>query len=277
MKTGSTHLLESPRIFQNTFENFHTHRDVPLSRRMTQNLNNFEFNTSVSHLLKNKEKDLTMTKKEFEDFETKLSSLIETNKDRITKLEHMIKENKNKLHIMINEQREYYLDILKKGIDVRSEGLCWILKKLLEMKCHFDYQNFPNFLEGYQKEYIVNLSKKKLEAYHMHSVLNALKTRQKTAKEYERKEESEQIMKSSKYSFAANFLGISNHKETKSGFFKTIKNIGDGPLYDKILQIMENIYERNDTMMKVAYEQRLEDFKVKIYFNYFRLMPFLEK
>jgi hypothetical protein len=37
---------------------------------------------------------------------------------------------------------------------------------------------------------------------------------------------------------------------------------------EKILQIMENIFKKNDTMMKVTYEHKLEDIKVNIYLKY---------
>ena len=38
----------------------------------------------------------------------------------------------------MNEHRKYYFEILKKGIDVRQEGLSWVLQKLIELKAFIE-------------------------------------------------------------------------------------------------------------------------------------------
>ena len=62
---------------------------------------------------------------------------------------NLLKEEENYLKIIklgiLSSQKEYYLDILKKGYDVRDNGLVWCIKNLLELQSDLEYSHFPKF------------------------------------------------------------------------------------------------------------------------------------
>ena len=63
----------------------------------------------------------------------------------------------------MNEHRKYYFEILKKGIDVRQEGLSWVLQKLIELKAFIENSKFPKFLNSQQIDYLLTIAYKKHE------------------------------------------------------------------------------------------------------------------
>ena len=78
-----------------------------------------------------------------------------------------------------NEQKKYYLDILKKGNDIRNEGLSWVIKRLIELKVNLKEIIFPPFLDNEQIEFLINISKLSFERNQLKLILNTLKRRQK--------------------------------------------------------------------------------------------------
>jgi len=91
---------------------------------------------------------------------------LETSKNEIKKL-------KSIYHFLCKDQKIYYSEILKLGIDVRAEGLCWVVKKLIELNTHLEYSMFPHFLNHYHIDYLIKYSYKTVE-------LNLLKLAGKT-------------------------------------------------------------------------------------------------
>jgi hypothetical protein len=77
------------------------------------------------------------------------------------------------------QQRYYYFEILRKGIDVRSEGLTWVVKKLIELNAFFDNSHFPKFLDKNEVEYLLDISYKEIDIMYLSLVLKALKKKQK--------------------------------------------------------------------------------------------------
>ena len=71
----------------------------------------------------------------------------------ITKELRSIEENLHRLKIRINnrvvEHRKYFFEILKKGIDVRKDGLSWCLVRLIELKSFIEISKFPKFLNNF--------------------------------------------------------------------------------------------------------------------------------
>ena len=62
---------------------------------------------------------------------------------------YILKDEENYIKLvklsLISSQKEYYIDILKKGYDVRNEGLVWCVKNLLELQTDLKYYLFLNF------------------------------------------------------------------------------------------------------------------------------------
>lgn len=73
-------------------------------------------------------------------------------------VENEIKNLKSLYNSLAHEQRTYYMDIVKKGIDVRYEGLSWAIKRLIELNAHLDYSLFPRFLDHGQADYLLKVT-----------------------------------------------------------------------------------------------------------------------
>jgi hypothetical protein len=95
----------------------------------------------------------------------------------------LVEEKHSALKLNIQEftrqQRYYYFEILRKGIDVRSEGLSWVVKKLIELNAFFDNSHFPKFLDRNEIEYLLDISYKDVDIMYLSLILKALKKKQK--------------------------------------------------------------------------------------------------
>ena len=65
------------------------------------------------------------------------------------------------------------------GIDVRSEGVVWIVKRLLEIRASINYSNFPRFLDNDQIEYISDVAKNEIELNQLKIELTSIKNKRK--------------------------------------------------------------------------------------------------
>ena len=227
-------------------------------------------------------KDLHATlvkEKEFERFQQEYDETVEKYTDLsnliladTTKLEVKIKKTKLMLTYLMKDQVNYYTEILKKGIDVRSEGLCWIVRRLIELNGAYDYQSFPRFLENYHIDYIIKLAKKQTESIHYKVILKIMKSKQLKLR---------QERDSSRLSCSSSFCKpgeINNIQETQNdnnycmwdyltkagGFYRQ-------SLSTKIQKTLDSIFKKNSTMMKINYEQKMED--IQVIFIYFKI-PF---
>jgi hypothetical protein len=126
-----------------------------------------------------------------------------------------IKLLKIEINSLTNQQITYYLNILKDGIDVRYEGLSWVVKRLIELNAHLDQSKFPSFLDSNQVEYLIEYSKKSIENSQFKIILKTLKNRQRKIRD----EKHHKLMKSLKtfldspnndYLFNTNILGNTN-------------------------------------------------------------------
>ena len=72
---------------------------------------------------------------------------------------------------LVKNQRNYYLDLLKKGYDVRDEGLIWVVKRLLEIETKLEYHHFPKFLDHNQIKYIIEIANLSLEEAQLKTIL----------------------------------------------------------------------------------------------------------
>jgi hypothetical protein len=105
------------------------------------------------------------------------------------KYEIQIKANEQKLEItsfelrtlqdnvavLQSKQITYYSDLLKQGIDVRLEGLTWIVRNLIELNAILENSIFPKFLENSHIEYLTILSKKGVEIKQLEIMKRCLK------------------------------------------------------------------------------------------------------
>ena len=72
------------------------------------------------------------------------------------------------------------MNILRKGTDYRKEGLVWVVKNLLELQIHLEYQHFPKFLTHEHIDYLIKLAHLLLEQNELIIIIKVLKKRQTT-------------------------------------------------------------------------------------------------
>lgn len=116
------------------------------------------------------------------EIEIKESQIEDYNK-RIQQLEEELRRLKVRVNNRMTEHRKYYFEILKKGIDVRAEGLSWVLVRLIELKSFIENSKFPKFLSSSQIEYLLTLAYKKYELNELIKLFQVLKNKQKDLKD----------------------------------------------------------------------------------------------
>ena len=116
-----------------------------------------------------------------------LNGLLKTSSDRINQLTVESRQLKYIFKELNNQQTQYYLNILKKGSDTRTEGLSWIVKRLMELNVQIDSSMFPGFLDQEQIDYIIQISKLGFETAQLKQILESLRGAQRNVKLKDRK------------------------------------------------------------------------------------------
>jgi len=135
---------------------------------------------------------------EYEPKKYEYESQIEKIDKDILQLDSDIKLLKSNLEILFSKQREYYMDLLSKGIDVRSEGLTWIVKRLIELNAVIDNSIFPRFLDRAQIEFITFISYKSVEISQIKMLMKMLRAKQLKENKTKRTQKNMNIMKFAK-------------------------------------------------------------------------------
>lgn len=119
------------------------------------------------------------------EYESKIASFI-TQKEQLLKELDLARKEENYFkkisHEFLKEQQRYFLDILKKGYDVRNEGLVWVVRNLLELDTNLEYHHFPKFLNHQQCDYLLQMADISLEEIQLKIVLKAVKGKQRKIK-----------------------------------------------------------------------------------------------
>ena len=87
------------------------------------------------------------------------------NKDKIRRSEREIDKAEKQLLKCIKSMKSYYLDILKKSIDIREEGLIWVIRRLLRINYKPKKLDFPDFIDEKTYKYIIQISCLKNKLY----------------------------------------------------------------------------------------------------------------
>ncbi len=106
----------------------------------------------------------------------------EINKD-INQMKEEIKRGKMRLNQRIQAMRQYYFDILKHGIDVRRNGLVWVIVQLITLKSFIEKSHFPIFLNDLQIDYLLTISYKQYDINELIKLFQILKEKQKSFRE----------------------------------------------------------------------------------------------
>ena len=87
------------------------------------------------------------------------------NKDKIRRTEREIDKTEKQLLKCIKSLQNYYLDILKKSVDIRDEGLIWVIRRLLRINYKPKKLDFPYFIDEKTYKYIIQISNLKNKLY----------------------------------------------------------------------------------------------------------------
>jgi hypothetical protein len=222
--------------------------------------NNFELNSKISLEMKKKEKEMQALIFDYENILLVNNQKIEECKNQIVKCEKEMKEKKSQAEKLKEQQITYFMDILNKGVDVRTDGLSWVVRSLMELNAYVDNTCFPRFLESNHREYLLSLCKKEIELSQLKIILSVLKSRQRKLRDSETHDSVENQLLHSKYSFASILFNNEencNFTQTKQGFYSN-------SLSEKNCKLMENIIKKTGNSMKLNYEMRIEEYNVKI-------------
>ena len=185
--------------------------------------------------------------KRFSEINEQLSKIIKNSKEKVKKCNEEGINYRYLFQELSNEQKKYYLDILKKGKDTRNEGLTWVIKRLIELKVHLDESMFPSFLDNEQIEYLINISKLGFEKNQLKLIVNTLKHRHKMNR-------SNSLININNFNEKRNENKISNYIKT---IFKP------GIISNKLIHQMEKLYLKHEDSTKNLIEKKVEESEIK--------------
>lgn len=111
------------------------------------------------------------------------NKLYDENVTKILDTQRLLNDVNKCIDDLTYNQTLYYTELLSKGFDLRTEGLIWIVKKLLELKVKIKFNHFPQYLHHNYIEYILNRAKKEMEISFYKIILKGMKLRQKKLNE----------------------------------------------------------------------------------------------
>ena len=126
----------------------------------------------ISAEIKKYEDNYNEIKTDLESFINKIRNKVEIITNEINKYKYLFNELKE-------QQTNYYLEKLKSGTDTRTEGLCWIVKKLMELNVEIRQDLFPGFLDMEQIDFLIKISKLDFELQQLRILFKTFKEKKK--------------------------------------------------------------------------------------------------
>ena len=148
-----------------------------------------------------------------------LTNMINVYKKKINETKEESTIVKKRYFELSVKEKEYYLDILKKGEDYRKEGLSWVVKKLLEINVNLDENCFPKYLNNEHINYLITIANLKIEKEQLEKIISAFQLRQK--RKYSNTECDPELIMQHKFME----LIKSNNIHIKNTFFDNISKI----------------------------------------------------
>lgn len=213
---------------------------------------------------------------EFKNSKEVKESQIESLNKGIAQIEEELRRLKLRVNNRMTEHRKYYFEILKKGIDVRQEGLSWVLVRLIELKAFIENSKFPKYLTSAQIEYLLTLAYKKHEVSELIKLFQVLKHKQKMLRDKFGATHKVNDYNNTKTSFGAtkstlesdNNYGYNRRKEESAIPQKYINNFESIAMkYESVINVClnENKEEKyvggifNDLRNKIINNDTIED------------------
>ena len=163
------------------------------------------------------------------------------------------KKQKSKLEQRIKALSTYYYQILKKGIDVRHNGLTWVIVKLLELGAFVDKPHFPSFLNSEQILYLMKTGTKTYELSELVKLFQILKKKQKALRE---KHINDNIEKEKMNQLKDNEKNLKKRKNKNfqigNDYMEYIEEIQRK--YENVINICLNENKEESNIAKISYD-----------------------
>ena len=217
-----------------------TKREIPSNEKLIRHQKIVEINQIVINHIKKLDEDKENLRKEME-YKNK----------KILQIEDELRKLKLKVNSRVAEHKRYYFDILKKGIDVRREGLSWILVKLIELKAFIEHSKFPKFLNTKQIEYLLKVAYKQYELSELVKLFTILTNRQKNLKEnLNEKKKLENIL-------------TKTTLESEKSINENIKNENENIIPHKFMSGFDTIALKYEKVINIALNTKKEERVIK--------------
>jgi hypothetical protein len=126
--------------------------------------------------IERREKELQKDYLNYEERKVRYELQIKAKEEQYELIGQELRTLEDNLRGLQNKQIKYFTELLKQGIDVRLEGLSWIVKNLIELNVAIDNSIFPKFLDYGQIGYITTISKKGVEIMQLEIMMKCLKS-----------------------------------------------------------------------------------------------------
>ena len=176
-------------------------------------------------------------------------------KNEIKNITAYNKKAKSNLDLRIQTLSGYYYQILKNGIDVRKNGLTWVIVKLMELRAYVDKHHLPVFLNDEQSNYILRVGVKIHELSELIKLFQILKEKQKTLKDKHLNE----IIKQEKEIQSKNLA--SENKKMGNDYTKYIEDIQ--AKYENAINICLNENREESNINKIKNDLKEQILKSK--------------
>ena len=197
----------------------------------------------------------------FKQYQTELKKLEDLKNKKKREID-ILKEEENYIKLVklsiLSSQKEYFLDILKKGYDVRKNGLVWCVKFLLELQTDLEYFHFPKFLNHQECDYLIEQANIALEITQLKIIVKVMKEKNEKSsveKKYEyfnRMANAAQRVKHHRKNLLQEEL--ENLRKQKYNMTTTDKHLNK--IFNKVLS------KHKDTF-KYQNEKKLEELKIE--------------
>ena len=151
---------------------------------------------------------------------------------------------------LLREFKTYYLDILKKGVDIRKDGLLWVVKNLIELQVNLEYQHFPKHFTHEQIDFLKNLAFINLEENELKIIISVLKKRQSN----ERMNDNIKRM---------NLVDALMTNRKSSGNNNKLIKIERSEIEIELTKRFNKIYHNNEKALRITLDKNEEDIKIK--------------
>ncbi len=203
-----------------------------------------------------KEKELQEKLRKFEKMKSRFENTIKAGEESYNTLTKEIKIQEEMMRRLKLQQIKYFSDLLKHGFDVRTEGLVWILKNLIELDAIVTPDMFPSFVDKDCRDFLIKIAQKQVEVMQLEIIKNCLR------------------MNKNKYSTSVDLTNLSKFRKTI--YYEATNEVYDAEYVTKIVNCLKNklknFYAYNDEEIiktlsddPIFSRMRLSDKEKKIY------------